>query len=177
MIKLIIGVVVAAAVVIGGFMLLNNVGNSNSTTNNTVDVTNTYSFTIEGEVNKPGSYILDENTTMDDLISAAGGLTKNGDTRSFYEETKLEAGSSYYIGGIYDSDDICSTDEIFKVNINKDDADTMMQISGITSSVAASIVSFRSQNGTYTTIEGLLDVYGIGNATYRKIRNYVILHE
>jgi len=179
MIKLLIGAVVACVIVIGSFMILNNVSNSATTTNvgNTVDVSNTYSYTIEGEVTKPGTYVLNEGITMDDLIAAAGGLTSNGDVRSFFETTVLTSGSSYYVGGVYDSNDICSSDEISKVNINQDDADALVEINGITSSIASSIVSYRTSNGTFTTIEGLLDVYGIGNATYRKIRNYVILHE
>ena len=61
-------------------------------------------------------------------------------------------------------------------NINEDNADQLMAISGITSSIANSIVSYRTSNGAFKTIEQLTDVYGIGNATYRKIRNYVILH-
>ena len=52
-----------------------------------------------------------------------------------------------------------------------------MSVSGVTTSIASSIVSYRTENGMFNTIEQLMDVYGIGNATYHKIRNYVILHE
>jgi len=52
-----------------------------------------------------------------------------------------------------------------------------MTVNGITTSIATSIVSYRSENGIYNTIEDLLNVYGIGNATYHKVRNYVVLHK
>ncbi len=63
-----------------------------------------------------------------------------------------------------------------KVNVNSDDATTLATVSGITTTIANSIVSYRSENGEFSTLEQLLEVYGIGNATYRKIRGYVILH-
>jgi len=175
MVKVIIGVIIAAFVVIGGFMLLDPKMSSNDTT--IVDETQTNNtFTIEGEVVKPGTYSLAENSTMDDLITAAGGLTNNGDVRTYFSTTVLVSGNSYYVGGLKDATDVCSSEAITKVNINADTADTLMSVNGITSSVGSAIVSHRSEIGTYTYLEQLLDVYGIGNATYRKIRNYVILH-
>ena len=51
-----------------------------------------------------------------------------------------------------------------------------MTVNGITTSIASSIVSYRTENGIFDTLEELMDVYGIGNATYHKIRGYVILH-
>ena len=83
---------------------------------------------------------------------------------------------TYYIASKYDSSDICSTSEVEKVNVNTDDATTLTNVSGITTSIANSIVSYRSEKGLFNTLEQLLEVYGIGNATYRKIRGYVILH-
>ena len=77
----------------------------------------------------------------------------------------------------YDASDICSNKEIEKVNINKASNDELTKINGITSSIASSIVSYRTSAGTFKCLEDLLSVYGIGNATYRKIRNYVYLHE
>ena len=63
-----------------------------------------------------------------------------------------------------------------KVNINTDDATTLTQVSGITTSIANSIVTYRTEIGLFSSLEHLMEVYGIGNATYHKIRNYVILH-
>ena len=179
MIKILIGVVVAAFVVIIGFMLIDP--DLNQTSNNSIsavvdDSTNGSKYTIEGEVNKAGTYVLSDSITMSDLIAAAGGTNKNADSLAYYENAPLKAGSTYYIAGKYDDTDICSKNEITKVNINEDDATTLMTINGITTSIASSIVSYRTENGIFDTIEELMEVYGIGNATYHKIRNYVILH-
>ena len=39
--------------------------------------------TISGEVNRPGSYVLNNDATLLDLISNAGGLTSNADELAF----------------------------------------------------------------------------------------------
>ena len=178
MAKILIGVVVVAFIVIIGFLVIDpdlNQVNINGVISEVID-TSGFKYTIEGEVNKAGTYVLSEGITMGDLIAAAGGTTTNADDLSFFDEAPLKSGSTYYIAGKYDEADICSKTEISKVNINEDDASTLMSVNGITTSIANSIVSYRSENGIFDTIEELMDVYGIGNATYRKIRNYVILH-
>lgn len=180
MYKIIIGVVVATAVVIIGFLLIDQKFNSGSTSkSNTAQTSGKDSgnkFTIEGEVSKPGSYSLNSDITMADLIEAAGGVTNNADTLAFYEDAPLKAGTTYYIASKFDNNDVCNSSEINKVNINTDTADTLSSVNGITSTIASSIVSYRTSNGNFKTIEQLMEVYGIGNATYRKVRNYVILH-
>ena len=178
MYKIIIGVVIAAAVVIIGFMIIDpnvNLGGSNSNTTET-NTENGQAYTIEGEVNKPGTYLLSEGITMSELITASGGLTNNADELAFFYEASLKSGSTYYIASKFDNTDICNNQEIAKVNINSDTADTLTSVNGITSSIASSIVSYRTSNGAFQTVEQLMEVYGIGNATYRKVRNYVTLH-
>ena len=176
MIKLIIGAVIAVFVVIGGFMLIDPVLNP-ATSADTTEVGETFSYTVEGEVSKAGTYTLPEKATMSDLIEAAGGPASNADERAYILTAELTAGQSYFIAGKFDSSDVCGNTTIEKVNINADSAEQLMSINGITSSVASSIVSYRQEKGTFQTLEQLKEVYGIGDATYRRIRNYVILHD
>lgn len=177
MVKLLIGVVIAAFIVIIGFMAIDPNLNNNIPGTNLTEPDNVYSLSIEGEIEKPGTYVLQEGAIMSDLIETAGGLTSNADERGFFETAVLTKGMSYYIPPLYDKTDICATDAIVKVNINVDSAETLMTINGFTSSIATSIVSHRNENGEFKTIEQLEDVYGIGPATYKKVRDYVILHE
>ena len=176
MYKVIIGVVIAAAVLIIGFMMIDPKVNNNQTTNTTQTIDSGSAYTIEGEVNKPGTYVLSDGITMADLIQAGGGLTNNADDLAFFEQASLKAGNTYYIASKYDATDICNNDPIAKVNVNSDTADTLTNVNGITTSIASSIVSYRTSNGVFQTIEQLMEVYGIGNATYRKVRNFVTLH-
>ena len=147
------------------------------TAGNITEVGETYSYTVEGEVSKPGTYTLSDAVTMLDLITAAGGTVYNTDELSYFDDAKLTVGNTYYIGGRFDASDLCSNEPIKKVNVNKATAQELAEINGITSTIASSIVSYRVGTGTFNTIEDIMNVYGIGNATYRKIRNYVTLHE
>ena len=175
MVKVVIGLIVAAVVIIGGIFVINPL--VNGTTSETTEVSEKNSYTIEGEVALPGTYSLSSTVTLADLIDAAGGTTSNADELAYFETAEISKGSSYYIASKYDASDVCNDTEITKVNVNLDSADVLVTVNGISTSVANSIVSYREENGIYNTIEDLMNVYGIGNATYRKIRNYVILHE
>ena len=178
MFKILIGVVIAAFVVIVGFLIIDpdlNQVNNNAAVSQIVETVGS-KYTVEGEVNKAGTYVLSDVITMADLIEAAGGTTANADSLAYFNDAPLKSGTTYYIASKFDETDICSKTEIAKVNINEDDATTLMSVSGITTSIASSIVSYRSENGIFDTVEELMDVYGIGNATYHKIRNYVTLH-
>ena len=180
MIKLMIGAIAVAFIVIVGFLVLDPEIKIND--NNVVEVeddesTKSGKYSIEGEINKPGTYSFNDTPTMTQLISAAGGLTSNADERTYYTTYALTEGKTYYIASFYESSDLCGSNNIEKANINKDDAERLSEINGISKTIATSIVSYRTDKGDFKCLEDLLNVYGIGNATYRKIRNYVILHE
>ena len=175
MLKIMIGVVVVTIAVIGAFLLIDpNVTNNAAGT--VTEVANTFTVAVEGEVYKTGNYTMKDGATMADLISVAGGTTVNADSRAYYEEAVLSKGMTYFIASKYDSSDVCNNSEVDKVNINSDDATTLATVSGITTTVANSIVQYRNEHGEFSTLEQMLEVYGIGNATYRKVRGYVILH-
>jgi competence protein ComEA len=175
MFKILIGVVVVAIAVISAFMIIDPKLQA-ETAGTVTEVANSFTVAIEGEVYKTGNFTMKEGSTMIDLIETAGGTTVNADSRAYYEEALLTKGMTYFIASRYDSSDICSASEVSKVNINVDDAETLTTVSGITSTLANSIITYRESNGIFATLEELMEVYGIGNATYRKIRNYVILH-
>ena len=182
MFKILIGVIIAAIGTLITFMVIDpNISISNndsSSSSSSSEVQDGYfSVTIEGEVSKPGSYTLAEGSTMDDLIDAAGGITDYTDELAYFTTADLEGGQTYYIPSKYDTTNICSLVEITKVNINEDSADKLLTVNAFTTSVANSIVSYRAEHGDFMTIESIQDVYGIGAATYRKLRNYIILHE
>ncbi len=188
MIKTLIGVVVVAIAVIVVFMFIDpSIAISSNSTVTSIIVNNDnttslsldegyFTATVEGDVAKPGSYVLAEGATMGDLIESAGGITDYADELAFYLDADVESGKTYFIASKYDTSNVCTLTELTKININTDSADALVESKHFTSSVANSIVSYRTENGEFRTIEQLLDVYGIGNATYRKVRNYVILH-
>ena len=175
MFKILIGVVIVAVAVIATFLVLDpNVGIQS--TGQVAEVAKSFSVVVEGEVYKTGSYTMQEGAIMSDLLEACGGINNNADERAFYNDATLTSGMTYYIASKYDINDLCNVNEVEKVNVNSDDATALSKVNGITQTIANSIVTYRNENGLFSTLEQLLEVYGIGNATYHKIRGYVILH-
>lgn len=181
MVKLFAAVLVTVVVMIVVFQVVNpkkdNAGGNAATT--LVDTSNTTSGTlscsISGEVKRAGTYALEENTTLEELIGVAGGLTTNADEFAFDTTYLLEDKASFYIAPKYDHSDVCSMEPIVKANINTDDEQGLQTVNGIGSTVAKAIISYRNANGEFRRIEDLKKVSGIGNATFEKIKDYVRL--
>ena len=177
MFKILIGVVVIAILTIGTFLFLDpSIGISQIGGDVTEVESHTLNVSVEGEVYKPGTYTLKEGSTLLDLIDASGGTTSAADERAYYETALLQSNMTYYIASLYDPSDVCNNTLIEKVNINSDDASTIASVNGVSTTVANSIVTYRQENGLFSTLEDLMKVYGIGSATYKKIRNFVYLH-
>ncbi|MCF0117407.1 MAG: helix-hairpin-helix domain-containing protein [Bacilli bacterium] len=179
MLKTCLTVLAVMFVAIIGFMILDpNVSLIGTIANNiNLDTGNTAKITVEiaGQVVNPGTYMLVEGDTMGTLLETAGGVTSLADAKCYFENYTVVAGMSYYIPSINDSGDLCSTITIEKVNINKEDEEGLMSISGIGSTIATAIVSYRDANGQFMCLEEIKNVNGIGNATFDKIKNSICL--
>jgi len=62
------------------------------------------------------------------------------------------------------------------VNINTASADQLEALPGIGGVTAERIVSYRSENGPFTTVDEPAKVKGIGNKTLEKIRGLIVLN-
>lgn len=62
-----------------------------------------------------------------------------------------------------------------KVNLNTADAAQLETISGIGPATAEAIIAWRESNGSFTSIEQLLDVRGIGPAKFEAMRDAVTI--
>ena len=181
MVKIFAAVLVTAVVMIVIFQVIDPKiekagGNANTQLVNDSNTTSgTLSCSISGEVKRAGTYVLEDNTTLEELITVAGGLTTNADECAFDTSYLLEDKASFYIAPKYDHSDVCSMEPIVKANINEDDEEGLQTVKGIGSTVAKAIISYRTSNGPFKRIEDLKKVSGIGNATFEKVKDYVRL--
>ena len=167
-------VVTIAMIVVLQFIDPNVVNDATQATTQLVD-SGSISVTIEGEITRAGTYMMDPNTTLANLIEVASGVTSNADELAYDTSYVLKDSLSFYIAPKYDNSDVCSLEPIQKVNINDDDATKLATVSGISSTIASKIVSYRTSNGRFGRIEDVKEVSGIGNATFEKIKNYIVL--
>lgn len=180
MVKIFAAVLITAVVMIIVFQFIDpNVSQplvgSGASTSLVSSSANSISVSISGEVTRPGTYILEQNTTLGDLISLASGPTTNADDAAYDTSYLLEDSLSFYIAPKYNNNDACSMDPISKVNINGDDEATLQSVGSIGSTIAKAIVSYRTSKGKFGRIEDVKKVNGIGNATFEKIKNYIRL--
>lgn len=178
LVKWIIGAVVGVVVVIMAFIQLDPKLNQDEEVNSfpTSEVIGMIEVRIEGQVSHPGIYTLEETSTLKDLISLAGGLLSTADTDSINEELPLKEVQLVYVPLLSGYSQNCVIDpNAKKVNINACEAKDLETINGISESIALRIIEYRETNGAFNSIEELMNVVGIGQKTYEKIRDYVTL--
>jgi len=65
--------------------------------------------------------------------------------------------------------------ETAKVNINKASVDELATLNGIGPEKAKQIVAYRKKNGKFKKAEDIMNVPGIGEATFKKNKKRIIL--
>lgn len=137
-----------------------------------VDLSESYSdsirVSIEGEIPYPGTYELEPYATVNQLLEKCGGINADADMSVINRETVL-----------HDNDVIViplKTDEAsLRVSINQADADTLCTLPGIGKGIAEKIIAWRNENGSFQSLEQLMEVKGIGQAKFDKIRDRISL--
>ena len=64
---------------------------------------------------------------------------------------------------------------VSQVNINKATAEELTQLDGIGDKIAERIVKYREKNGKFEKKEDLMNVKGIGQATFDKNKDKIVL--
>jgi len=141
---------------------------------------------IEGEVNKPGIYSLQQNARLEDLILSAGGLTDTADNTRVNLALAIRDGDYIFIPNIEEeipniarNAPINLTEDqenfyTYPLNINEVDQLALESLPGIGPAKAADIIAYRQMLGSFTSLEDLLDVSGIGPATLESLLDYLI---
>lgn len=179
MFKTIIGIIAVTIIVLIVMATIDKVttaitGGETAVSSSYVD-SDSLQVTITGEVNHSGTYVLELNSTLADLLSSAGGATSNADSKAYKTSIVLSSKESYYIAPLYDNSNTCAVTPIEKVCVNTAAKGALAELAAFSSSVASAIVDYRDSNGDFERLEDLKNVSGIGNATFEKCKNYVTL--
>lgn len=125
---------------------------------------------INGAIRKPGYYDLPDGSRMIDLINIAGGIKENADVdRINYLE--IINRSSYQIPFLVENESV----EIKQYNLNRITFQELILIPNITETRAINILLYREENHQFYSLDELLLVKGIGDATFEKIKMYFII--
>ncbi|TSB46786.1 helix-hairpin-helix domain-containing protein [Alkalicoccobacillus porphyridii] len=139
---------------------------------------------VKGAVQMPGVYTLEVGSRIDDAIRAAGGLTEKADSNQinfamllhdemliYAPEEGDESHASINMTNQLDSG--LGSAQQSLVNINTATENELTTLNGIGPSKAASIISYREENGSFQTIEELTNVSGIGDKSFEKLKDEI----
>lgn len=158
---------------------------------------------LKGFINKPGVYKITEELTVLEVINLAGGLKENADTSQINLSKKVYDEMVIIVPAKEDTqalntwtsikyienecscpliNDSCVTlnppeDTIIeskKISLNSASKEELMTLSGIGESKALAIIEYRKLN-KFKTIEEIMNVKGIGNSIYEKIKDYITI--
>lgn len=146
-----------------------------------------------GEVLNPGVYYVNSDAIVDDIIKLAGGFKEEADTKQLNLASVVMPNSKIYVPKI--GEEIDKIDDSYEnrvdatsdlntqpekvvsathlININTADQSTLEQLPGIGKVKAQAIIDYRNQNGGFDNINDLLNVSGIGQKTFDKLKNLI----
>lgn len=134
---------------------------------------------VAGWVRWPGVYTFVEGDRVIDAIEAAGGARHGASLASLNLAAPLADGSQILVHkGSEAPAPVGSTGAPpgalpALININTATAAELETLSGIGEVIAQAIIDYRTENGQFASVDALLDVSGIGDATLEEIRDAV----
>lgn len=143
----------------------------------TEDVKSVILVYVCGKVVKPGVYELSDGDRVFDAINKACGVLPDGNPEALNLAKPVKDGEKIYVPGFEEiiEADINSEEDNQLVNINTADLSVLMTLPGIGSQRAQAIIDYRSSNGLFENIEDIMNVSGIKQAAYDKIKDLICI--
>jgi competence protein ComEA len=143
---------------------------------------------VIGAVPRPGLYEFAKGARVQDAIDAAGGLLTEADEQAINLAALLEDGQQVNVP--YETGEGPTPEPVAEigpdglprpiptsnedlVNINTATLDELDSLPGIGPTTAQKIIDYRIENGPFLEIEDIMNVSGIGPATFENLRELI----
>lgn len=137
---------------------------------------------IKGEVVKPDVYKLKAGSIIKDLIDTAGGLTKDADISNINRAKELQNHELIVISNVNNKDvsqgtvsQLVNTVDDGLISINTASESELQEIPGVGEVKAKGIISYREANGGFKALEEMMNIDGIGEKTFEKMKDKIKL--
>ena len=142
---------------------------------------------LKGAVVSPGVYEMDNNDRVIDCIQKGGGFLEDAeetavnlaqrikDEMVIYIPVKGEESINIEAVNFNTDDEDSTTDEGEKIDLNSATKEELKKINGIGDVKADNIISYREANGSFQKIDEIKNVSGIGEVTFEKMKEYLIV--
>lgn len=133
---------------------------------------------ISGAVQNPDVYTLPQDSIVKDAMLAAGGPTDDADLDRINLALPVADGQHIYVPRLGEQDlpaplPSGPSASNGKLNINTADATALETLPSIGPTIAQRIIEYRQANGPFARIEDIMNVSGIGENTFAKIRDLI----
>ena len=134
---------------------------------------------ICGAVKNPGVYRFTGDARVCDAVKAAGGFRKKADRTAINQARPLNDGEQITIpqkgknSGLAKKQAVGGDREAGLVNINQADLTELMTLAGIGEAKAQLIIDYRTENGSFTSIEDIMKISGIKEGIYNRIKDQI----
>ncbi len=127
-----------------------------------------------GAVERPGVVELARGSRAEAGVAAAGGMREDADPDYVNLAAVLADGEKLYIPTKEEGVSLRQRESASPlVNINTADSGTLCTLPGIGESRAADIISYREANGGFSSIEEIMNVPGIKDNAFQKIKDLI----
>lgn len=125
-----------------------------------------------GAVKYEGVYELPVGSRVYEAIQKAGGFSEEAAVTQINQAEVLEDETQLYVPTISEIAEEQSQDD-GKVNLNTATKEELMTLPGVGESKAALIIQYREENGKFQTIEDIMNISGIKEGLFGKIKDYI----
>ena len=138
--------------------------------------TQTLCVYVCGEVKSPGVYELPEGSRIVDAVEAAGGMTEAASGTWLNLAEPVSDGQKIEVPSEAEASELEKEQQEAQsglVNLNTASAEELMTLTGIGESKAEAILSYREEHGGFEKPEELMEIPGIKEGVFEKIRDQV----
>lgn len=133
---------------------------------------------VSGAVQHPDVYTLPQDSIVKDALQSAGGATEEADLERINLALPVSDGQQVHVPRLGDDTSPVEPPSglpaaASKVNINTADLAALESLPGIGPSLAQRIIDYRQSNGPFGRIEDVMDVPGIGEATFEGMQDLI----
>ena len=140
-----------------------------------------------GAVKNPGVYTLDASARIWDAIEMAGGFTEDAAQQARNLAEMLVDGEQIVIPTVEEweeekqqlseqqewSAESQASQQSGRINLNTATRDELMSIPGVGEAKADSIIQYRQQHGSFTTVEQIKEISGIKDGLFEKMKDSI----
>lgn len=135
-----------------------------------------------GAVNAPGVYYLPAGSLKKDALDMADGFAEDASREYVNLAETVSEGEQIYFPTLSEIEAwnpiyniLGDSAEDGRIAINSATKEQLMTLPGIGESKAEAIISYREQHGAFNKPEDLLNVSGIKDGVYQRIKDYIVV--